>query len=292
MADPLAQYMTHTWASWPSLLPYTRYRTWSGASFSRTASGTSRSGKTWNQSRYAGSPVRARAAQACSRATFNEDPSKCPAGSRVGTANAVTPTLPFQLPGTAYLVARNAALPTLEVVLSKDLVNIRLSSLIAYDKRYISTFENIPDAPVTSFQLDQPQGSHSSLTWTTGDICSHRLTMPTTFTGWDGRKISQTTRITAANCPVKIVAVRGLRGGKARVTLRIPEAVKARAEEKAAAAGQSLNTWMVGVVRSATSEHSINVDIDLSSVPFVGYDPFAANRRQGQGNNRRMTGWL
>jgi hypothetical protein len=81
-------------------------------------------------------------------------------------------------------------------------------------------------------------------------------------------------------------------GDLARITLRIPEAVKARAEEKAAAAGQSLNTWLVGVVRSASSEHSINVDIDLSSVPFVGYDPFAANRRQGKGNNRRITGWL
>ena len=81
-------------------------------------------------------------------------------------------------------------------------------------------------------------------------------------------------------------------GDLARITLRIPEAVKARAEEKAAAAGQSLNTWIVGVVRSATNEHAINVDIDLSSVPFVGYDPFAANRRQGQGNNRRMSGWL
>ena len=79
-------------------------------------------------------------------------------------------------------------------------------------------------------------------------------------------------------------------GDLARITLRIPEAVKARAEEKAAAAGQSLNTWMVGLVRSATNEHSINVDIDLSSVPFVGYDPFAANRKQG--NNRRLSGWL
>ena len=80
-------------------------------------------------------------------------------------------------------------------------------------------------------------------------------------------------------------------GDLARITLRIPEAVKARAEEKAAAAGQSLNTWMVGLVRSATNEHAISVDIDLSSVPFVGYDPFAGNRRQGQGN-RRMSGWL
>jgi len=75
-----------------------------------------------------------------------------------------------------------------------------------------------------------------------------------------------------------------------RITLRIPESVKARAEEKAAAAGQSLNTWLVNVVRSASSDHAINVDIDLSSIPFVGYDPFAANRKQG--NNRRMSGWV
>jgi hypothetical protein len=47
-------------------------------------------------------------------------------------------------------------------------------------------------------------------------------------------------------------------------------------------------------VRSASSDHAINVDIDLSSIPFVGYDPFAGSRKQpnrGAGN-RRMTGWL
>ena len=62
-------------------------------------------------------------------------------------------------------MARNAALPTLEVLLSKDLVNLHLSSLIAFDKRYISTFQNLPDVPVTTFQLDQPQGPSSSLAW-------------------------------------------------------------------------------------------------------------------------------
>ncbi len=164
--------------------------------------------------------------QACLRTTFDADPSKCPAASRVGTANAATPTLPFQLPGTAYLVARNAALPTLEVLLSKDLVNLHLSSLIAFDKRYISTFQNLPDVPVTTFQLDQPQGPSSSLAWTGADICSRPLSMPTTFVGWDGRKLSRTARLTAVNCPVKIRAVRGLRGGRARVTLRIPSAGK------------------------------------------------------------------
>ena len=78
-------------------------------------------------------------------------------------------------------------------------------------------------------------------------------------------------------------------GGLARVTLRIPESVKAKAEELAARSGHSLNTWLVNVVRAATRDNAINVDIDLSSVPFFGdADPFGGKGR----GNRRMTGWI
>jgi hypothetical protein len=59
-------------------------------------------------------------------------------------------------------------------------------------------------------------------------------------------------------------------GPVARITLRIPESLKQRAEEAAAKRGQSLNTWLVGAVRSGTRNRAINVDIDLSGVPFVG----------------------
>ena len=76
-------------------------------------------------------------------------------------------------------------------------------------------------------------------------------------------------------------------GNLARITLRIPESVKARAEEMAAKSGHSLNTWLVTVVRAATREGAINVDIDLSSIPFLsGNDPF------GKRGNRRMNGWV
>ena len=77
-------------------------------------------------------------------------------------------------------------------------------------------------------------------------------------------------------------------GGLARITLRIPESVKTKAEEMAAKSGQSLNTWLVNVVRAATREGAINVDIDLSSIPFFGNDPFSGKNR----GNRRMTGWV
>ena len=79
-------------------------------------------------------------------------------------------------------------------------------------------------------------------------------------------------------------------GGLARITLRIPESVKTKAEDKAGRAGQSLNTWLVNVVRAATNDHSISVDIDLSSIPFLdGRDPFAGGRAK---HNKRMTGWV
>jgi hypothetical protein len=76
-------------------------------------------------------------------------------------------------------------------------------------------------------------------------------------------------------------------GSVARITLRIPESVKARAEELAGRSGHSLNTWLVNLVRGATREGAINVDIDLSSIPFVGgNDPFGGKR-----GSKRMSGW-
>lgn len=77
-------------------------------------------------------------------------------------------------------------------------------------------------------------------------------------------------------------------GAVARVTLRIPESVKVKAEEMAARSGHSLNTWLVTVVRNATRDTAISVDLDLSSIPFPGgSNPFGPGR-----GTRRMTGWV
>jgi hypothetical protein len=82
-------------------------------------------------------------------------------------------------------------------------------------------------------------------------------------------------------------------GGIARITLRLPESVKAKAEEFAARSGHSLNTWLVNVVRAATRDNAINVDIDLSSLPFVGgNDPFGGQGPFGGKRGRRMSGWV
>jgi hypothetical protein len=81
-------------------------------------------------------------------------------------------------------------------------------------------------------------------------------------------------------------------GATARITLRLPEGVKAKAEELAARTGSSLNTWIVNVLRAATRDGAINIDIDLSSIPFgEGADPFGPGRG-GRRGSRRMTGWV
>jgi hypothetical protein len=77
-------------------------------------------------------------------------------------------------------------------------------------------------------------------------------------------------------------------GAVARITLRIPESLKAKAEEMAARSGHSLNTWLVTTIRNATRDRAVNVDIDLSSIPFFD-DP---HRGPGRRGGRRMTGWV
>ena len=72
-------------------------------------------------------------------------------------------------------------------------------------------------------------------------------------------------------------------GAVARISLRLPESVKARAEEQAARGGYSLNAWIVTVLRAATTKRAINVDIDLSSIPF-GDMP--------GGRGRGLRGWV
>jgi hypothetical protein len=77
-------------------------------------------------------------------------------------------------------------------------------------------------------------------------------------------------------------------GAAARITLRIPESLKTRAEEMAGRTGHSLNTWLVNTIRAATRERAINVDLDLSSIPFIEEIQRGPGRRGG----RRMTGWV
>ncbi len=77
----------------------------------------------------------------------------------------------------------------------------------------------------------------------------------------------------------------------ARITVRIPESLKARAEESAVERGQSLNTWIVAAIRRAAQNRSLHVDLDLGS---FGFPPGAPGPPAPPGRDRpgrRIQGW-
>jgi hypothetical protein len=194
--------------------------------------------------------------KACPEATFAANPVACrPLGSEVGTAVVVTPVLPGELKGSAYLVSHGgAAFPDLDLVLEDGLVRLILVGNTNINKHGItsSTFAAIPDAPVTSFVLTLPTGPHSALT-TNGSLCAKPLIMPTTITAQNGAQIKQNTRISVSSCPVRIVSHR-VRGRT--LTLK----VKAFAAGRISVKGNGLRTVYKRLAKAST----ITIKIPLS----------------------------
>lgn len=72
-----------------------------------------------------------------------------------------------------------------------------------------------------------------------------------------------------------------------RITLRLPESLKVRAEELASGRGQSLNTWLVAAVRSAmTPGRTINVGLFGAGWPPPSEPPGRVR------TNKRVQGWV
>ncbi|MBV9832549.1 MAG: toxin-antitoxin system HicB family antitoxin [Marmoricola sp.] len=71
---------------------------------------------------------------------------------------------------------------------------------------------------------------------------------------------------------------------QSRITLRLPESVKARAEEAANQLGQSLNAWLVDAVRDALDPRE-RVDLQLGS------NRITVSGGEG-GRRRQVRGWV
>lgn len=151
--------------------------------------------------------------QACPEATYAANPATCPAGSLVGIAKGTTPVLPVLITGPAYLVSHGgAAFPDIKVILQGEGVRIDLTGSINIKGQITSsTFASIPDAPISSFDLNFPAGRHSALT-TNGNLCAKPLIMPTTILGQNGRRLVRSTRVAVAGCPKKKPAPKKKRG--------------------------------------------------------------------------------
>jgi hypothetical protein len=140
--------------------------------------------------------------QACPDTTFAANPAACSAGSRVGSATAISPILASPLVGPAYFVSHGGAkFPELAIVLQGEGLTIELDGETFIDANDVttSTFRSVPDAPVSSFKLTLPRGPHSAL-GTRSNLCKAKLVMPTTITAQDGAVIKQSTKIAVSGC--------------------------------------------------------------------------------------------
>jgi len=145
--------------------------------------------------------------KACLAAVFEANPASCPEGSNIGTAVVHTPVLKSPVTGPAYLVSHGgAAFPDVEFVLQGEGVTLILDGQTNIKKGITtSTFNAVPDAPVTTFETTLPEGPHSALAANVPEkakysLCGSSLAMPTKITGQNGAVIEQTTKIAVTGC--------------------------------------------------------------------------------------------
>jgi hypothetical protein len=96
----------------------------------------------------------------------NEAAPSCPAASKVGTDEIVTPLLPDKLKGDVYILQSNPPELKLLVAASGDGVNLKLLGTVhlnALTGQLVTSFEDTPDAPFTEFVLAFSGGAQAAL---------------------------------------------------------------------------------------------------------------------------------
>jgi hypothetical protein len=165
--------------------------------------------------------------KACTAASFEAalPPGSCAAVARVGGVTVTTPVLPGVLKGPAYLISHGGeAFPDLDLVLQGDGLEVVLvgHTHISHNGITTSTFEALPDVPISSVEVDLPMGANSALA-TNGRLCHAGLTAPTTIIAQSGAKITQNTKIAVSGCPIELISHKR-RGSRMIVKVWVPEA--------------------------------------------------------------------
>jgi hypothetical protein len=110
--------------------------------------------------------------KACTQGTFKANPAGCPRESVIGHAKAVVPNIPVPLEGPVYFVSNGGeAFPNLVIVLQGYGVTIDLiGDTLIKNGVTSTTFNQVPDNPLTSFEINLPEGPYSALA-ANGNLC-------------------------------------------------------------------------------------------------------------------------
>jgi hypothetical protein len=165
----------------------------------------------------------------------------CPKASIVGTATAITPALSEPLSGPVYFVKNVRkdpksgreirTLPKLVIPLTgQNGLKLTLTGTSnVVDDRLVTTFDNIPDAPVSSFKLNIIGGKGGILVVSGADICKTTQIADQQVDGQNAKIAQSAVYIQTPSCSLKVlskkttktsvsVKVAGLGAGKVTVT--------------------------------------------------------------------------
>ncbi len=141
----------------------------------------------------------------------------CPATTIVGQAKAVS-VLHQPLTGPVYFVEgvridpksgrKIRTLPKLFIPLKGEGVEVDLNGSSAVDPldRLVTTFDNIPDAPVRSFDLMIDGGKHGILVVSDADICKSTQIAEKQVDGQNGKQLDTAVYVQTPSCALKVLS--------------------------------------------------------------------------------------
>jgi hypothetical protein len=147
--------------------------------------------------------------KACPAASFEAGPppGSCSHKAVVGSVTVSTPVLPGKLTGPAYLVSHGGeAFPDLDLILEGDGVEVVLVGHTQIKSGITTTtFESLPDVPISNVTLSLPLGSNSALS-ANGALCRATLLAPTTIISQSAVKLAAATKIGVKGCALQLIS--------------------------------------------------------------------------------------
>jgi hypothetical protein len=186
----------------------------------------------------------------------------CPKGSIVGRARAKS-VLPDVLEGPVYFVEGKrksktgriiSTYPNLWIPLSADGVTIDVNATSNVDslQRLVTTFDKLPDAPISSFSLDLTGGKHGILVVSgKPGTCQRDKSLDSQMVGQNGKVLESTIQVAVDGC--KKLSVVSSNGKKGKVTLRVSALAAGKVRLSGAGIASRSLSVRAGRVTSITS---------------------------------------
>ncbi len=168
----------------------------------------------------------------------------CPAKSKVGTARAFSPLLPYPIAGPVHIVQEiGNVLPKIYVYLRGPTgleVLLRARNSFLQGRRIINTFEMVPDLPQSYFELNLDGGPDGILN-NFDDLCQANdadRRFDATFTSHSGKQVTTQPRLEIRGCEESDLRAASLLSGRVKVSNRGVAKVKVRCKRSKACRGR------------------------------------------------------